>query len=172
MAKIKLTFTEEQLALISAMATRSIKVEHPASTLGGAVRALKNAVSDETEDERDSYMANRIEKISEAVEKSEILAKMDEDRYYGIDTYDPFDGTDWETAVNLVSGRTGENIQKVTDDVEPYEVFSPETEEMREFIMSNIGYIEQLVHQMCNKGGLKPGVTYVCTDREGIWKEA
>lgn len=41
--------------------------------------------------------------------------------------------------------------------------------EIHGYILSNIQYIEELVHQFTNKGGLKPG-TYKCKSNEHIWE--
>jgi len=36
-------------------------------------------------------------------------------------------------------------------------------------IIENIGYIEEIVHQFCGRGGIKPG-TYKCKSNERIWE--
>ena len=174
MAKIRLKFTEEHLTLISALSVKPLVIEHPAAEAAGSARCLRRAVCDEDSSEpKSAYIEKHLANIENAVAASEMLAKVDEGRYCGIDTYDPFDGTDWNTAVAMASGNTDKmpRLHTFGEDDTLYEQYDEHTEDVRDYIMSNISHIESLVHQMCNKGGLKPGVTYVCTDRDMLWKE-
>ena len=42
--------------------------------------------------------------------------------------------------------------------------------EIHEYVVSNIGHIENLVHWYSNKGGLTEG-TYKCKDYEMLWSK-
>lgn len=163
MAKIKLRFTEEELALISAIHSGLIKVEHHKSTIGRDVNEIVKAFGLDNPDLDDNdllMLREKMEKLGEVAKKSATEAQMDAERYYGVDTYDMFNGTDWQTAIRLVYQDAAS-----MDDID----IEYKADQIAEKIVSNIEHIEQLVHQMCNKGGLKPGVTYTCIDRVGIW---
>lgn len=41
--------------------------------------------------------------------------------------------------------------------------------EMHSYIVEHLQDVEELVHQFCNRGGLKPG-TYKCKSNERIWE--
>ena len=163
MAKIKLRFTEDELALISAMHSGLIKVEHHKSTLGRDVNEIVrvfNLNDAELDDQNLLLLREKMEKLGDVAAKSAVEAQMDVDRYYGIDTYDLFGGTDWKTAVKLACPDTSAMTEEEIDE---------KCNKLSEKFIDNIEYIEQLVHQRSNKGGLQPDVTYVCIDRVGIW---
>lgn len=164
MAKKKITFTEEQLRAVSSLYPRAIKVNHEKSTLVRDANMIRRAFGldgDNSNDPRLVLLNEFVNHITEVAEKSETEARMDENRYYGIDSYDMFN-MDIEDAVRLIAG---EDLSAVDEGG----CLTDKTYELSSFLIDNMQEIEQLVHQKCNDGGILPGVTYVCLDREGIW---
>lgn len=173
MAKIKLTFTEEQLSVIGSMSFGAIRISHNSSGLPphiSAIRRVFNLYSGNPDDDnRIAFLADRLDSISEIADKSVAEARLDEGRYYGLDTYSLFGDTGWLTAMSLLTGDV-DKYGGFEFDKYPPEVIDHYAD-VQDFILENITYIGQLVFQMAPKGGLKAGVTYVCLDREGIWYE-
>ena len=80
-------------------------------------------------------------------------------------------GTTFENIAYII-GRYDEHIPDTEENALGAE-FPKELEEyMRELhcnIVEHIGYIEEIVHQFCGRGGITPG-TYKCKSNERIWE--
>lgn len=100
----------------------------------------------------------------------------DDDRQvinYAIDYNSLFGGNFLCEDVSMILGRYDEHIEGTEED--PLGVkFPVEVENyfwsLYTFIIDNIEYIEELVHQFTTKGGLTPGV-YIAKDYSHIWKK-
>ena len=94
------------------------------------------------------------------------------DRHYGIDTYGIWGGTFlYEQMANIL----GYQDKIIPETMESNMGASYEKEyedkmiEYDEYILDNLVFIEEILHQFCDVGGIKPG-TYTCTDNVRIWK--
>ena len=90
---------------------------------------------------------------------------------YGIDTYGLWGGTNlYEDMANILGWQdkvipeTLENVMGPRYEDE----FQQKMEEYDAFIVENLVFLEQILHQFCDKGGLKPGI-YSCVDNAQIW---
>lgn len=94
------------------------------------------------------------------------------DKYYGIDTYELYHGSSLYQDMAEILGLQDKIIKGTEFDFDGPK-YEPETMkymiDMDAFIVDNILNIEEILHQFCDKGGLKPG-TYICKDNEHIWK--
>ena len=90
---------------------------------------------------------------------------------YGIDFFSLYGGNFLLEDISYIIGRYDEHI-KGTEESAFGPRFPEELEnymyEIHEYVVSNIGYIENLVHWYSNKGGLTEG-TYKCKDYEMLW---
>lgn len=96
------------------------------------------------------------------------------DKYYGIDTYDVFDAGDtflFEQMANIL----GYQDKIIPETRESYlgplyeKEYQDKLEEYDRFIIENFVFIEEIIHQFCDQGGLNPGI-YSCLDNNRIWK--
>lgn len=98
----------------------------------------------------------------ESVEKQE----------WGIDFNSLYGGSFLLEDISYILGRYDEHISGTEDDFMGPR-FDDETEgymlSLHSYILDNIEYVEELVHQFCNKGGLKEG-TYSCKSNQRIWR--
>lgn len=93
------------------------------------------------------------------------------DKHYGIDSFGLWGGTN---IYEQMAGFLGWSDKVIPETIES--VFGPryedeyqlKLEEYDAFILENLVYIEQILHQFCDKGGIKPGV-YTCLDNVCIW---
>ena len=90
---------------------------------------------------------------------------------YGIDTYGLWGGTNlYEDMANILGWQdkvipeTLENVMGPRYEDE----FQQKMEEYDAFIVENLVFLEQILHQFCDKGGLNPGVSS-CVDNVQIW---
>ena len=90
---------------------------------------------------------------------------------YGIDTYGLWGGTNlYEDMANILGWQdkvipeTLENVMGPRYEDE----FQQKMEEYDAFIVENLVFIEQILHQFCDKGGLKPGI-YTFLDYTRQW---
>ena len=90
---------------------------------------------------------------------------------YGIDTYGLWGGTNlYEDMANILGWQDKVIPETIENVMGPrYEdEYQQKMEEYDAFIVENLVFIEQILHQFCDKGGLKPGV-YSCVDNVQIW---
>lgn len=181
MARIKIKFTEEHLALISNLYLGEIFVSHPEQSLGKNVNIIDKKIDEITplikdgEQGRFADIAETIKgqllRISEESERSQGYAEADKQKYYGIDTYDMFNGETIEQVARII-GCYDKVIPGTESDFDGPK-FPPETFEQiydaYTFVQNNLSTIEEIIHQRCSKGGILPNVTYVAYDNERIW---
>lgn len=181
MARIRIKFTKEHLALISNLYLGEIFVSHPEQALDKNVNIIDKKIDEisllvkNEEQGRFAEIAETIKgqllKISEESERSKMYAETDKQKYYGIDTYDLFNGETVEMVARII-GCYDKVIPGTECDFDGPK-FPPETFEhiydVYTFVQNNIAIIEEIVHQRCAKGGILPDVTYVAYDNEHIW---
>lgn len=104
------------------------------------------------------------------------LPNMEEKRYpltWGIDFYSLYGGSFVFEDIAYILGRYDEHIKGTEEDAMGPR-FPKELEdymwELHSYIVNNIGYIEDLVHYYCNKGGLTEG-TYKCHSNAKDWEK-
>lgn len=90
---------------------------------------------------------------------------------FGLDTYDLFGGTYlYEQMANIL----GYSDKVIPETIENplgalyEEEYQLKMEEYDTYILDNLVFIEEILHQFCNKGGIKPGI-YTALDRNRIW---
>ena len=93
------------------------------------------------------------------------------DKHYGLDTYGLWGGTYlYEQMANIL----GYQDKVIPETIESnlgarYEKeYEERMMEYDSFILENLVFIEEILHQFCDKGGLKPGI-YSCIDYVRIW---
>ena len=94
------------------------------------------------------------------------------DATYGIDTYDLFGGTYlYEDMANIL----GWSDKVIPDTLENpmgalyEEEYQKKMEEYDAFLIENMLFIEEIIHQFITEGGLKPGI-YTTLDYNRQWK--
>lgn len=177
--KINLTFTDEHIKLIKCLRFRKINVKHEKSNLLKYTHDIEQSLeysdcSEYIQDEIKEAISN-IERISRV---DKMFADEDYDKYYGFDTYDFFKNDDEMLFLSYVLGykdELDEIEQKKLDgkleesDANRHDEIIRHFGELMDFIFTNIIYIEDILHQRCDKGGIQAGVKYVSLDHEGIW---
>ena len=90
---------------------------------------------------------------------------------YGIDTYGLWGGTNLYEDMAIILGWQDKVIPETLENVmgpRYEEAFQQKMEEYDAFIVENLVFLEQILHQFCDKGGLKSGI-YSCVDNVQIW---
>jgi hypothetical protein len=91
----------------------------------------------------------------------------------GYDNFSIWGGSYLYEDIALVLGFFEESLEGTENDYTGRR-YSPEREaymnELYDFFDENLFYIESLVHQFCDKGGLTPG-TYKCIDYQLNWEK-
>ena len=179
--RIKLTLTEEHIGLIRNFNFGEIVVSHPEQSLAKNVELidkkleeLKNdysAIGPETFDYNLTIIRGQLQKIMEASARSQMYALFDDTKYFGIDTYDMFNGGTIEQIARII-GCYDKVIPGTEEDFDGPK-FPPEIEDHIHdtyiFVKENLNNIEELIHQRCDRGGIQPNVTYIAYDNEHIW---
>lgn len=91
---------------------------------------------------------------------------------YGIDNYALWGGTFIYEQMAYILGYADKVIKGSECDVDgpKYpDALIAHFNDLDGFIVDNLQYIEDILHQFCDKGGIKPDTTYVAYDYEGIW---
>lgn len=92
---------------------------------------------------------------------------------YGLDLNSLYGGSFLLEDISFIIGRYGEHIPGTEDDAMgpsfPHEL-EEYMFEMHAYLINNLPYIEDLVHQFAMKGGLTEG-EYKCKDYERIWEK-
>ena len=164
--RIKITLTEEHISLIRNFNFGEIIVSHPEQSLSKNVELI-NKKLDELKDEYGSFatesfdynvsiIKGQLSKIMEASARSQLYALFDDTKYFGIDTYDMFNGG---------------TIEQIARIIGCYDKVIPGTEE--DFDGPKFPEdIDKHIHDtyiFVRGGGIQPNVTYVAYDNEHIW---
>ena len=91
----------------------------------------------------------------------------------GYDSYSLWGGSFLFEDLALILGFYGESLPGTQDDFTGRRYSKEREDYMKElyaFFEENLFYIESLVHQFCDKGGLAPG-TYKCIDYQLNWEK-
>ncbi len=178
--RLKLTLTEEHINLIRNLHFDVITVSHPEKSLEKNVKLIDKkleelrslfSVAAEDFDYYLNIIRGQLKKIMEASALSQYYALVDDTKYFGIDTYNMYNGETIELVARII-GCYDKVIPGTEEDFDgpkfPEEV-DKHIHEVCGFLMENLKSIEELIHQRCNKGGIQPNVTYVCYDNERLW---
>lgn len=155
--KIKLTFTEEHIALIKALNFEKIDVNDIIKSF-------------EQYNEKVIYVKNN-NKVE--VTLGDILNeyRINIDSIYGVDNFNLWGGTYiWEQMAYIL-GIQDHVIKGTEEDPTGPKYPTEDMEHMKEldmFILTHLEHIFQLLLQFCTEG-IQPGVTYWCFDYEKIW---
>ena len=194
MPRIKLELTEEHIALLKNIRFGELFISHSEKDLSNNVNAIRKslikmgeAIAEHDDpnwrvrvnEERD-YMPFRVDtsdieenldRIEEASELSKHYALVDDKRYFAADTYDLFGGNTIELVARMI-GCYDKVIEGTEEDFDGPK-FPPEVvdhiAELLGYIITNFTMIEELIHQRCFDGGVKPNTTYVAYDYEHLW---
>ena len=81
------------------------------------------------------------------------------DKHYGLDTYGLWGGTYLYEQMAYILGYQDKIIpETIEEKMMDYDAY----------ILENLVFIEEILHQFCDKGGLKPGI-YTCLDYNRQW---
>ena len=79
----------------------------------------------------------------------------------------PFDTRVWQEATTLVEN--GYTVSVICPKGKGYEKeYEEKMMDYDAYILENLVFIEEILHQFCDKGGLKPGI-YTCLDYNRQW---
>ena len=101
----------------------------------------------------------------------QLANKEDESDSVGIDKNVLYGGTNKYEQMALILGFTDKAIEGTEEDMygTKYEKDTQlHMEEMDKYINNNLLYIEEIIHQFSDRGGLTPGM-YVAKDYQHIW---
>ena len=176
MAKISLTFTDEHLKLIRCLRFKQIEIRHEKSELSKYTNYIRQKLDELANDTRTASLIRDIESRLVAIDRASKLSKAfadeDNDKYYGIDTYDLFNADYWYDHMARIVGCSDQVISGTEEDTDgpkyPQEVIE-HLRELDEFLITNLVHIEDIIHQFSDRGGIQSGVKYVSYDYEGIW---
>jgi hypothetical protein len=176
MAKITITFTDEHIRLIRCLRFKPLEIKHEKSELVKYTNYIRQKLDGLNEYKSNISVIRDIESKLESIDRASILSKSyaieDNDKYYGIDTYDLFNADYWYDQMAHIIGCSDQVISGTEEDTDgpkyPEEVIE-HLRELDDFLVTNIVSIEDILHQFCDRGGIKSGVTYVSYDYEGIW---
>ena len=91
---------------------------------------------------------------------------------YEIDMYSLYGGNFVLEDISYILGLYDQHLQDTEEDYDGPK-FPKEVEDymlgLHDFIVENLDKIEEILHQMILKGGIKPG-TYKCKDWQRIWE--
>lgn len=92
--------------------------------------------------------------------------------HYGIDSYSLFGGTYLYEQMAYILGYSDkvipETLELPTGPRYPQE-YEDKMIEYDEYLLKNLVFIEEILHQYIDKGGVKPGI-YSCLDNVRIWE--
>lgn len=94
------------------------------------------------------------------------------DKHYGLDTYGLFGGTYLYEDMALILGYQDKAIPETIENpmgVRYEEEYERKMEEYDGFILENLVFLEEILHQFIDKGGIKPGI-YTAIDYNRIWE--
>jgi hypothetical protein len=155
--KIKLTFTEEHIALIKALNFEKIDVNDIIKSF-------------EQYNEKVIYVKNN-NKVEATLGDILNEYRINIDSIYGVDNFNLWGGTYiWEQMAYIL-GIQDHVIKGTEEDPTGPKYPDEDMEHMKEldmFILTHLEHIFQLLLQFCTEG-IQPGVTYWCFDYEKIW---
>lgn len=156
--KIKLTFTEEHIALIKAIDFKKIDFEEVLKSF--------NQYDEKVEIMQPNGMAK-------SYTLGDILDdyRINIDSIYGVDNFALFGGTYLWEQMAYILGLQDHVIKGTEDDPMGPKFPEEDMEYMRDldaFIVTHLEHIFQLLIQFCTTG-IQAGVTYWCYDNEHIW---
>lgn len=177
--KIKLKFTDEHIALIKAIDFKRIdltEIMNNFSTIdkevsivekGGGTVEWKPRIGKKKTYEDSDIQQYRLADIIERFH-------FDLDSLYGVDTFNIWGGTYLWEQIAYIIGIHDHVIKGTEEDPDGPKFPEEDMEHMRDldcFIVDNLVYIEQILHQFCTEG-IQPGVTYWAYDYQLIWHRA
>lgn len=175
MAKVTLEFNEEHIKLIKNLRFKKINIQHEKTDLtmlSKMIAKIISNISDEEYETEKGEIEQVLARMNEISKKSKAYADEDNDRYYGIDTYDLYDSDFWYHQMAYILGYADQVIDGTLEDIDgpkyPKEIIE-HLRELDNFITENLNDIEDLIHQFCDKGGIQADVKYVSYDHEKIW---
>lgn len=155
--KIKLTFTEEHIALIKALNFEKIDVNEIIKSF-------------EQYNEKVIYVKNN-NNVDATLGDILNEYRINIDSIYGVDNFNLWGGTYiWEQMAYIL-GIQDHVIKGTEEDPTGPKYPDEDMEHMKEldmFILTHLEHIFQLLLQFCTEG-IQPGVTYWCFDYEKIW---
>ena len=173
MAKVTITFTEQHIKLIRCLRFKQIEIRHEKSELTKYTNYIRRRLND---DLKDDSLIEDIETKLNAIDRASNISKSyaveDNDKYYGIDTYDLFNCDYWYDQMAHIVGLSDKVIPGTEEDTDGPKYPQEVIEELRvldDFLVTNLQSIEDIIHQFCDRGGIKPNVKYISYDYEGIW---
>ena len=176
MAKITITFTDEHIKLIRCLRFRQLEIRHEKSELNKYTNYIRQKLNNFSNDKNMLAVIRDVESKLDSIDRASAISKSyaieDNDKYYGIDTYDLFKCDFWYDQMAHIVGISDQVINGTDEDTDgpkyPQEVIE-HLRELDDFIVTNILNIEDILHQFCDRGGIKAGITYISYDYEGIW---
>lgn len=177
MAKVTLTFTDEHIKLIRCLRIKQLEIRHEKSDLTKYTNYIRKKLESEYDNVKhaSSFLRDIMQKLSaidRASVKSKIYSVEDEGKYYGIDTYDLFDVDYWYDYMARILGISDHVIPGTEEDTDGPKYPKEDIEHLRDldaFLITNLQNIEDIIHQFCDRGGIKADVKYISYDHEGIW---
>lgn len=166
--KIRLTFTEEHIALIKALDFKKIDFMEIMNTFPGVDR--EESVVDRWDETTGKPLAINSLRVGDLMERYHISI----DSVYGIDTFNPWGGTYLWEQISYIIGIRDHAVGGTDEDPDGPKFTDEDMEHMRDldtYIIGNLPYIEQILHQFCTEG-IQPGVTYWAYDHQLIWHRA
>lgn len=94
------------------------------------------------------------------------------DKHYGLDTYSLFGGTYLLEQMSLILGYQDKIIPETIESpmgVRFEKEYEDKMYEYDSFILDNLVFIEEILHQFVDKGGIKPGI-YTAPSHNRIWQ--
>lgn len=169
MAKRKITFNEEHIALIKAMLFEKLENNYSVVSESENLEIMKSFGKSYTvgvyPDENSAIPIKGKIKVEPSTNYG--------DNHYGIDLYQLYGGTYLYEQMAYILGKT-ENVipETLEDPLGPS--YDEETMkhfiELDSFIREHISDIFEILLQFCTEG-IQPGVEYWCYDNEHIWRK-
>ena len=176
--KIRLKFTDEHIALIKAIDFKQVDVKEIINTFSvidkevSVIEGGNGVVTDTGNGKTKVYDKSAVYeyRLADLLERFHI----DFDNIYGIDNFNIWGGTYiWEQIAYII-GIHDHMLKGTEEDPDGPKFPEEDMEHMREldsFIVTNLLYIEQILHQFCTEG-IQAGVTYWAYDYQMIWHRA
>ena len=186
MAKIKLTFTDEHIALIKALNFSQIDVNEIIKSfeqynkevliINDPDKFYENIKDIQTKiinKETTPSMINPIKSGVEEISIGEILYRnhIDIDNIYGIDNFNLWGGTYLYEQMAYILGISDRVIPETLEDPMGPRYPDEDMEHMKDldcWFINNLSNIMEILIQFCTEG-IQPNVTYWCYDYQHIW---
>lgn len=171
MAKRKVKFNEDHIALIKSMLFEKLENNYALVSQSDNLEVLKSfgksytigVFDEENEEQTEPYKG-----------KVKIEARTNYgDNHFGVDTYQLYGGTYLYEQMAYILGKTDHVIPETLSDPQG-PIYDEETMalfcELDSFIREHLTDIFEILLQFCDEG-IKPGIEYWCLDNEHIWKK-